>query len=95
MKFLPSWCTLSIGSQYDCDIASNGTPYSYGVWGLSNHWSELMAGIGQGNGAGPSIWAAVNTLLFAIMHSEEFLLVLTSISLLERILPSWTIQTLQ
>jgi len=27
-----------------------------------NDWGELRAGKGQGNGAGPAIWAAVSTL---------------------------------
>ncbi len=32
-----------------------------------DHWSQLAAGIGQGNGAGPHIWAAVSTPLFEVM----------------------------
>jgi len=36
-------------------------------------WTELIAGIGQGNGAGPHIWAAVSTPLFQILTQEGFL----------------------
>jgi len=32
-----------------------------------DNWEALSAGIGQGNGAGPQIWAAVSTPLFAIL----------------------------
>jgi len=32
-----------------------------------------VAGIGQGNGAGPQIWAAVSTPLFQILRQEGFL----------------------
>jgi len=37
-----------------------------------DNWMELAAGIGQGNGAGPQIWAAVSTPLFEIMQAEGF-----------------------
>jgi len=33
---------------------------------------EPVAGIRQGNGAGPQIWAAVSTPLFKILHEEGF-----------------------
>jgi len=36
-------------------------------------WAQPVAGIGQGNGAGPAIWAAVSSPLFAIMKEEGFL----------------------
>jgi len=29
-------------------------------------------GIGQGNGAGPAIWVAVSSLLFAVMKEDVF-----------------------
>ncbi len=32
----------------------------------------MAAGIGQGNGVGPQIWAAVSTPLFAIMRADGF-----------------------
>jgi len=35
-------------------------------------WPEPVTGIGQGNGAGPQIWAAVSTPLFAILRQEGF-----------------------
>jgi len=35
-------------------------------------WPEPVAGIGQGNGAGPQIWAAVSTPLFEILRQEGF-----------------------
>jgi len=36
-------------------------------------WGKPIAGIGQGNGTGPQIWAAVSTLLFQILAEEGFL----------------------
>jgi len=36
-------------------------------------WNQPVAGIGQGNGAGPAIWAAVSSPLFAIMQEDGFL----------------------
>jgi len=36
-------------------------------------WKDPVAGIGQGNGAGPQIWAAVSTPLFEILRQEGFL----------------------
>jgi len=35
-------------------------------------WPEPAAGIGQGNGASPQIWAAVSTPLFEILREEGF-----------------------
>jgi len=35
-------------------------------------WLEQVAGIGQGNGAGPQIWAAVSTPLFEILSQDGF-----------------------
>ena len=35
-------------------------------------WQAPIAGIGQGNGAGPQIWAAVSSPMFDIMRSEGF-----------------------
>jgi len=37
-----------------------------------DEWAEPVAGIGQGNGAGPQIWAAVSTPLFEILREEGF-----------------------
>ena len=36
------------------------------------NWLELVTGIGQGNGAGPQIWAAVSLPLFNIIRLEGF-----------------------
>ncbi len=36
-------------------------------------WSQPKAGIGQGNGAGHHIWAAVSTPLFQVMRAEGFI----------------------
>jgi len=36
-------------------------------------WKDPIAGIGQGNGAGPHIWAAISTPLFQILTKEGFL----------------------
>jgi len=40
-----------------------------------NHkdWVDPIAGIGQGNGAGPQIWAAVSMVLFNIMREHGLL----------------------
>jgi len=35
-------------------------------------WMEPAVGIGQGNGAGPQIWAAVSTPLLKIMRAKGF-----------------------
>jgi len=35
-------------------------------------WGGPIAGIGQGNGAGPQIWAAVSSPLFDILQSDGF-----------------------
>jgi len=48
-------------------------------------WGAPIAGIGQGNGAGPHIWAAVSSPMFDIMHSDGFYVhVITSISKLHK-----------
>jgi len=39
-------------------------------------WGEPIAGIGQGNGTGPQIWAAVSSPLFDILRSEGFIALL-------------------
>jgi len=36
-------------------------------------WAAPIAGIGQGNGAGPQIWAAVSSLLFQILTADGFI----------------------
>jgi len=36
-------------------------------------WNQPVASIGQGNGAGPAIWAAVSSPLFTIMQEDGFL----------------------
>jgi len=36
-------------------------------------WAQLVIGIGQGNGAGPTIWVAISSLLFNIMKADGFL----------------------
>ena len=36
-------------------------------------WGKPIAGIGQGNRAGPQIWAAVSTPLFQILAEEGYL----------------------
>jgi len=35
-------------------------------------WTLPTVGIGQGNGAGPQIWAAVSSPLFEIMQTDGF-----------------------
>jgi len=40
-------------------------------------WKTLIAGIGQGNGTGPSIWAAVSSPMFDIMRQDGFYALLT------------------
>jgi hypothetical protein len=34
------------------------------------HWEQPIHGVGQGNGAGPQIWAAISTPLFNMLRSE-------------------------
>jgi len=38
-----------------------------------DEWNLPMAGIGQGHGAGPQIWAAVSSPLFEIMQAKGFM----------------------
>jgi len=52
-----------VRSTYGDSIASQGR----------TQWQTPIAGIGQGNGAGPHIWAAVSTPLFQILAQEGFL----------------------
>jgi len=47
-------------------------------------WLEPVAGIGQGNGAGPQIWAAVSTPLFEILRQEGFLAMIICVMLLQK-----------
>jgi len=42
-------------------------------------WKEPIAGIGQGNGAGPQIWAAVSSPILNIMQLERFYMHLITI----------------
>ncbi len=44
------------------------------------NWKELTTGIGQGNGTGPHIWAAVSTPLFEIMRAQELSHCLSALS---------------
>ncbi len=45
------------------------------------HWKALIAGIGQGNGAGLAIWTAISTPLFNIMEDDGyFALIICAIS---------------
>jgi len=50
---------------------------TYGSSNLSQQgqaqWTDPIAGIVQGNGVGPHIWAAVSTLFFQILMREGFL----------------------
>jgi len=48
---------------------------TYGNLGKSgNHkkWGSPIAGISQGNGAGPQIWAAVSSPLLELMKEDRF-----------------------
>jgi len=55
------------------------------VWSSRDTWQLPVAGIGQGNGAGPQIWAAVSSPLLDLMRSHGFYAhMITSISLLEK-----------
>jgi len=48
------------------------------MYGDSHHfasrstWTQPVASIRQGNGAGPAIWAAVSSPLFEIMKEDGF-----------------------
>jgi len=49
-------------------------------------WQAPIAGIDQGNGAGPHIWTAVSSHMFDIMRSDGFYAhIITSISRLKKI----------
>jgi len=55
----------------------NETPYTDGIQQLKKgqnykDWKAAIAGIGQGNGAGPQIWAAISTVLFKVMREDGF-----------------------
>jgi hypothetical protein len=43
--------------------AYGDSDHSYG----GSHWILPMHGVGQGNGAGPAIWAVVSTSLLAML----------------------------
>ncbi len=54
-------------------------------------WAAPIAGIGQGNGAGPSIWAAVSSPMFEVMRQEGFYALLQgAISLQYRTIAGFT-----
>jgi len=54
-------------------------------------WATPIAGIGQGNGAAPAIWAAVSSPMFTIMHQEGFYAFLQgAISLQQRRITGFT-----
>jgi len=40
--------------------------------GNRKKWGQPIAGIGQGNGAGPQIWAAVSSPLFELLQQQGF-----------------------
>jgi len=40
--------------------------------GSCKKWDQPITGIGQGNGAGPQIWAAMSSLLFELLQQEGF-----------------------
>jgi len=60
--------TLAQLQHHVCSAFGNSTQ-SQGQW----EWQDPVAGIGQGNGAGPQIWAVVSMPLFQILHQEGFL----------------------
>jgi len=47
-------------------------------------WPDPVAGIGQGNGAGPQLWAAVSIPLFEILCQEGFLATIICVMLLQQ-----------
>jgi len=42
------------------------------TWEGNKVWAVLVAGIGQGNGAGPQIWAVVSTLILDLLRQEGY-----------------------
>jgi len=42
------------------------------VWGSTDIWGVLVSRIGQGNGAGPQIWAVVSTPILDLLRQEGF-----------------------
>ncbi len=58
--------------------------------GSHKNWGKPIAGIGQGNGAGPQIWAAVSSPLFELLQSAGFFAnIVGAISQLSRKLSSF------
>ncbi len=54
-------------------------------------WEVPITGIGQGNGAGPSIWAAVSSPMFDVICQDSFYALLTgAISLQQRHITGFT-----
>jgi len=62
-----------------------------------DNWSQLVAGTGQENGAGPHIWAAVSMPLFEVFCKEGLIAsVIGAMSKMQRALAglhSWMTQT--
>jgi len=55
------------------------------LWASRATWQIPVAGIGQGNGAGPHIWAAMSSPLLDIMQADRFYAhMITSISHMEK-----------
>jgi len=58
--------------------------------GTHKCWGKPIAGIGQGNGVGPQIWAAVSSPLFELLQQQGFFAqIIGSISLHSRKLSSF------
>jgi len=64
--------------KHDKNYSQHEPPHPHCIWGLltqlANHstWATPITGIGQGNGAGPPIWAAVSLPMFQIMCQDGF-----------------------
>jgi len=67
--------TSELVKEYGAFTGDKDTPYMHNIWKLTNgpklyNWEDQIAGIGQGNGTGPHIWAMVSMVLFNDMCED-------------------------
>jgi len=43
------------------------------VWGSTEIWGVPVSGMGQGNGAGPQMWAVVSTPILNLLQQEGYI----------------------
>jgi len=90
IKPMPTRSHYSIGPEHAKHDTWDEPPYPDSIWQFytssrQTTWDTPIAGIGQGNGARPSIWAAVSSQMFDIVRQDGFYALLTgAISQLQR-----------